>query len=41
MKVPTCRGLIRLGAARCLTRATVDGDFLELNSHRKWDMPPE
>ena len=41
MTIPNGTRLLRLGRARQLTRATVDGEFLELNSHRRWDMPPE
>ena len=33
--------LVRLGAARDLTRAVDEGDFAELNSHFRWEMPPE
>jgi hypothetical protein len=31
--------VLRLGQARRLTRAAVDGELVELNSHLKWDMP--
>lgn len=30
---------LRLGSARRLTRAVLDGEFIELNSALKWDMP--
>lgn len=41
MTIPTGTRLLRLGRARRLTRAATDGEFFELNSQRKWDMPPE
>lgn len=31
--------LRRLGKARCLTQAVMDGELVELNSHLRWDMP--
>ncbi len=31
--------VLRLGQARCQTRAAMDGELVELNSHLKWDMP--
>lgn len=31
--------LVRLGAARTLTRAATDGEFVELNPARKYDIP--
>lgn len=31
--------LLRLGAAFHLTRAVMDGEYVELNSHLRWDMP--
>lgn len=31
--------VLRLGQARCLIRAAMDGELVELNSHLKWDMP--
>lgn len=41
MTMPTQTRLLRLGRARRLTCATTDGEFFELNSERRWDMPPE
>ncbi|MFT4956169.1 MAG: hypothetical protein ACI8U3_002574 [Brevundimonas sp.] len=41
MTIPTRTGLLRLGRACRLTRAATDGEFFELNSQRRWDMPPE
>ncbi|WP_263972822.1 MULTISPECIES: hypothetical protein [Brevundimonas] len=41
MSIPTATRLLRLGRARRLTRAGHDGEFFELNSPRKWDMPSE
>ena len=41
MTMPTQTRLLRLGRARSLSRAVDGGEFFELNSHRKWDMPPE
>lgn len=32
--------LVRLGAARRLTRAVNDATYLELNSSREYDIPP-
>lgn len=32
--------LVRLGAARRLTRAVNDATYLELNSPREYDIPP-
>lgn len=31
--------LVRLGAARKLTRAATQGDFVELNSPERYDIP--
>lgn len=39
MKTPNIQRLVRLGAARKLTRAATDGDFVELNPARKYDIP--
>lgn len=41
MKVQTRSRILRFGAARLLTRSVADGDFVEMNSHFRWDMPPE
>ncbi|WP_420469940.1 hypothetical protein [Brevundimonas sp. FT23042] len=41
MTIRTNSRLLRLGGARRLTCAVHDGQFLELNSDREWDMPPE
>lgn len=32
--------VLRLGAARKLTRAVTQGEQFELNSQRKYDIPP-
>ena len=39
MTIKTQSRLVRLGAARVLTRATVDGEFAELNSPERYDIP--
>lgn len=39
MITPSLSRLVRLGAARKLTRATLDGDFVELNSPERYDIP--
>ena len=31
--------LLRLGKARRLTRAVMDGDLVELNADLRWEMP--
>ena len=41
MKVQNKGRILRLGGARRLTRAVDEGDFAELNSHIRWEMPPE
>ena len=41
MTKPTRSGLVRIGDARRLTRASTDGPFTELNTSRKWQTPPE
>ncbi|MBB5746538.1 hypothetical protein [Brevundimonas variabilis] len=41
MKVQTKSRILRFGAARLLTRAVTDGDFVEMNAHFRWDMPTE
>ena len=41
MMVQTESRILRLGDARRLTRAVVEGDYAELNSHFRWEMPPE
>jgi hypothetical protein len=41
MKVQNKSRIFRLGGARRLTRAVDEGDFAELNSHFRWEMPPE
>lgn len=35
----TLKRTVRLGSARRLTKAVLDGEFIELNSALKWDMP--
>ncbi|WP_312572842.1 hypothetical protein [Brevundimonas sp.] len=41
MKVQTKSRMLRIGSARLLTRAVTEGDFAEMNSHFRWDMPSE
>jgi len=40
MTTRTTPRLVRLGAARRLTRAVNDATYLELNSPREYDIPP-
>ncbi len=35
----TTTRVLRLGQARRLTCALMDGELVELNSHLRWDMP--
>ena len=39
MKTQSLSRLVRLGAARTLTRAVSDGEFAELNTPLKYDIP--
>jgi hypothetical protein len=39
MTTKTKSRLVRLGCARKLTRAAVDGEFAELNSPERYDIP--
>lgn len=39
MTTRTPSRLVRLGAARALTRAVTDGDFVELNASLRYDIP--
>lgn len=39
MTPKTLSRLVRLGAARKLTRSATDGDFVELNSPERYDIP--
>jgi hypothetical protein len=39
MTPKTISRLVRLGAARKLTRSATDGDFVELNSPERYDIP--
>lgn len=41
MKIQNETRVLRLGAARRLTRAILMGSFTELNPARHWTMPPE
>lgn len=41
MKIRNETRVLRLGAARRLTRAILMGPFTELNPARHWTMPPE
>lgn len=41
MTIRTDAPILRLGAARRLTRAIAMGPFTELNPARHWTMPPE
>lgn len=40
MKTQTASRLVRLGAARKLTRATNVGDYIELNPALRYTIPP-
>lgn len=41
MKVQNKSRILRLGGARRLTRAVVEGEYAELNSHFRFEMPLE
>lgn len=40
MKTPTAPRVLRLGAARKLTRAVLGKELLEPNASRTYDIPP-